>query len=143
MFFLVGRSVKGALLLPLALCCAITVVQAATLYECRSYGGATFFSSEPCFQQRAAGVAVHTVPDGLTQEQQIKLLDDARTRKASEAKAEDERRQRLGQCAQIDDELRQLEKKYTSWQYVPIDEVNVDQRRERDLKSRRSQLQCH
>jgi len=76
-------------------------------------------------------------------DQQVKTIEDAQKRKVSGTQQEDTNRARLGQCAQIDRELKDLQVKYTNWQYVPIDEVNADQGRERDLKSRRSQLQCY
>jgi hypothetical protein len=88
-------------------------------------------------------VALHTVPDNMPFDQQVKTIEDAKTRKTSVTHNEDSNRSRLGQCAQIDIELKELQGKYTNWQYVPIDQVNADQGRERDLKARRSQFQCH
>ncbi len=117
--------------------------RATTIYECRAYNGSSFFSSAPCGQHKAIGVLLHTAPDGIPFEQQVKLLEAARSRKATSAQREEEAMSRQRQCAQIDDELRGLQHKYTSWQYVPVSEVNTDQARERDLKSRRSQLQCY
>ncbi|MBK1681323.1 hypothetical protein CKO20_13185 [Rhodocyclus tenuis] len=76
-------------------------------------------------------------------EQQVRLLEDSNNRKMASARAEDDSRNRNSQCASIDDELKRLEKKYTSWEYVPIDEVNADQAKQRDLRAKRSQFQCH
>jgi hypothetical protein len=118
-------------------------VFSATIYECRAYNGSTFFSSGLCVHHQAAGVAAHSVPNGMPFEQQVKLVEDAKNRKTASTRADDDRRVRSGQCATIDDELKVLEKKYTNWQYVPIEEVNVDQARQRDLKAKRSQLQCY
>lgn len=122
---------------------ASSVSSGATIYECRAYNGSSFFSTGPCGQHNALGVALHTVPDGMPFDQQVKTIEDAQKRKVSGTQQEDTNRARLGQCAQIDRELKDLQVKYTNWQYVPIDEVNADQGRERDLKSRRSQLQCY
>ena len=115
----------------------------ATIYECRAYNDSTFFSADPCGKQKAVGVALHTVPDGMPFDQQVKIIEDGLRRKAANARQEDSERNRLGQCGQIDRELMELQTKYTNWQYVPIDEVNADQAREKDLRARRSQYQCH
>lgn len=116
---------------------------AATIYECRAYGGSTFYSSGSCSLNNAIGVINHTVPDGMTFDQQVKVLEAAKNSKAANSRAEDADRSRLGHCAQLEREINALHAKYTSWEYVPVDEVNADQRRERDLKSRRSQLRCY
>ena len=116
---------------------------AATIYECRAYNGSSFYSTGLCHEHKAAGVGMHTVPDGMPFDQQVKLIESANSRKATVAKNDSDARDRSSQCAQIDDELSALRRKYTSWQYVPVTEVNVDQARERDLKARRSGLQCH
>ena len=118
-------------------------VTAATIYECRAYNGSSFYSTGLCHAHKAAGVAMHTVPDGMPFDQQVKLIESANSRKATVAKNESDARNRSSQCAQIDDELTALQRKYTSWQYVPVNEVNVDQAKERDLKARRSSLQCY
>ena len=115
---------------------------AATLYECRAYNGSSFFSADPCAQRKAVGVYLHTVPDGMSFDQQVSLIEEGQKRKAANAKNEDAARVRQGECGQIDRELKDLQTKYTSWQYFPIDQVNADQARERDLKARRSHFQC-
>lgn len=122
---------------------AAVEASAATIYECRAYNGSTFFSTGLCAQHQAAGVAAHRVPDGMPLEQQVKLVEDAKNRQVAGMRADDEKRDRVRQCSSIDDELLKLEKKYTSWEYVPIDEVNADQARQRDLRARRNLLQCY
>lgn len=119
------------------------LVSAATIHECRAYNGASFFSSDSCSGHNAIGVMNHNVPDGMPVEQQVKMIEAASSRKAASSQAEDSNRNRLGQCEQLDRELTALRAKYTSWQHVPIDEVNADQARERDLKSERSRLRCY
>jgi len=114
----------------------------ATIYECRAYNGSSFFSADPCGQRKAIGVFLHTVPDGMTFDQQVSLVEEGQKRKAANAKQEDSERTRQGECGQIDRELKDLQTKYTSWQYFPIEQVNADQGRERDLKARRSRFQC-
>ena len=115
----------------------------ATIYECRAYNGSSFFSSGPCGEHKAVGVFLHTVPDGMPFDQQVKIVEDGQRRKVANARQEDSDRSRLGECGQIDRELKDLQTKYTNWQYIPIDQVNADQGRERDLKARRSQFRCH
>lgn len=116
---------------------------AATIYECRAYNGATFYSKTSCSQQNAAGVLQHSVPDSLDFDQQVKLITDMKAKNQKVADGQSEERVRLGECSGIDDELKSLRQKYLSWQHVPVVEVNADQQRERDLKARYSQLQCH
>lgn len=127
----------------LALAALCSTCHAATIYECRAYSGATFFSTGICSEHKALGVRLHSVPDGMPFDQQVQLIQDASQTRSTIAARDDSSKLRLGQCAQIDAELLQLEKKYTNWEYVPVSEVNVDQQRERDLKSKRNQLQCH
>ena len=88
-------------------------------------------------------MTLHTVPDGMPFLQQVKTVEDAQARKAFATQQVDSERTRLRRCAEIDSELKTLQLKYTSWAYVPVNEVNIDQGRERDLKARRSQIQCH
>lgn len=116
---------------------------AATIHECRAYNGSTFYSSGPCSGHKAVGVINHDVPDGMPFEQQVKLVEDAKGRRSAQQQADTTARNRASQCEEIDRELQELRTKYTSWQYVPIDQVNADQVRERDLKSRRSSLRCY
>jgi hypothetical protein len=83
------------------------------------------------------------VPDGVPFDQQVKMIEAAASRTAASSQADNVNRNRLGQCEQLDRELAALHTKYTSWQHVPVDEVNADQGRERDLKSERSRLRCY
>lgn len=130
-------SITSFFLVASSICCG------ATIYECRAYNGSSFLSTGLCSEHKALGVALHSVPDNMPFDQQVKTIEDAKTRKTSVSHQEDSNRGRLNQCAQIDIELKDLQSKYTNWQYVPIDQVNADQGRERDLKTRRSQFQCH
>lgn len=108
-----------------------------------AYNGSTFYSSDYGSRQHALGVLNHTVPDGVPFDQQVKMIEAAANRKASTSQADSANRNRLGQCDQLDRELAALQSKYTSWKHVPIDEVNADRGRERDLKSERSRLRCY
>ena len=64
---------------------------AATIYECRSYSGATFYASNYCSQHNAVGVLNHSVPDGLPFDQQVQIVNAAKGREAAR-KREDEAR---------------------------------------------------
>ncbi len=117
-------------------------VAAAKLYHCRAYAGGDFYSSQPCSGQRAAAIASYDAPDSMPFEQQVKLIEAKSSRAASARAKEAEENVRAQQCASIERELEALSRKYTSWQYVPVNEVNADQARERKLKQQRSALQC-
>ncbi len=115
----------------------------ATIYECRAYNGSSFFSEDSCAEHKAVGVFLHTVPDGMTFDQQVNIVTEGQKRKAANAKQEDSERTLQGECGQIDRELKDLQTKYASWQYFPIEQVNADQGREKDLKAKRSHFHCN
>lgn len=84
---------------------------AATLYECRAYNGASFYANNYCSQHNAVGVWTHPVPDGLPFDQQVQLVNAAKAKEAARRRADDERRVRSKssdeknksrQCEQLD-----------------------------------------
>ena len=56
---------------------------AATVYECRAYNGSTFFSNNYCSQSNGIGVLNHSVPDNMSFEQQVKIVEAAKAKEAS------------------------------------------------------------
>jgi hypothetical protein len=116
---------------------------ADTVYRCRAYNGEAFWAKHHCHEHKSLVEGIYTVPDNMPFEQQVDLAQRGVSRANSAKAAESEERMRASQCASINLQLRQLESKYTSWQYVPIDQVNADQAKERDLKARRVSLRCY
>ncbi len=117
-------------------------VSAAKIYHFRAYVGGEFFSNRPCAQQQAAGIGAYDVPDSMPFNQQVDLVKQRLGQSTAARSADDQALSRQRECAAIERELGDLARKYSSWQHVPVPEVNADQARERQLKVRRSQLGC-
>jgi hypothetical protein len=127
----------------LLLAAASSGAQAATIYKCRAYSGGSFWSAKPCDGRQAAGESVHSVPDGLSFGEQVKLIEGGRTQAASAQKNDEREQERRRKCAAIDDELSRIAIRYRAGQHVPVEQVNADQKREKDLKKLRSENKCH
>lgn len=78
----------------------------------------------------------------MSLKEQIKLVEQAEKQSNTERTAETKELERRKKCAAIDDELSQIQRRYSSGQYVPIDQVNADQKHTRDLKSQQSARRC-
>ena len=100
----------------IAVTLASTGLYAATIYECRSYSGSTFYASNYCSQHNAVGVLNHSVPDGMPFDQQVQLVNAAKGREAAR-KQEDEARWAQSsptsnakeiECKQIDQAIAHL-----------------------------------
>jgi hypothetical protein len=74
---------SAAAILGFCLGAAATVIatpaRAATIYLCKSYAGDTFWTNGTCANQRALIDRIHTVPDGMAFEMQVKLAEQNRT----------------------------------------------------------------
>ncbi len=99
----------------IAVSLASTSICAATVYECRSYSGSTFYASNYCSQHNAVGVLNHSVPDGLPFDQQVQIVNATKGREAAR-KREDEARWAQSaaspntkefECKQIDQAIAQ------------------------------------
>lgn len=116
---------------------------AATIYQCRAYNGESFWASDNCQKHQALVEGIHSVPDNMPFQQQVDLAHRGVTRANTTRNSANDEHVRKGQCASINDEITQLQSKYLNWQYVPIEQVNADQARQRDLNSRRAALRCY
>lgn len=116
---------------------------AATIYQCRAYNGESFWASNHCQKHQALVEGIHSVPDNMPFQQQVDLAQRGVNRASSSKISENDERARAAQCESINRELKQLESKYLNWQYVPIEQVNADQARQRDLNSRRASFRCY
>ena len=99
----------------IAVTLASTGLYAATIYECRSYSGSTFYASNYCSQHNAVGVLNHSVLDGMPFDQQVQLVNAAKGREAAR-KQDDEARWAQSsptsnakeiECKQIDQAIAQ------------------------------------
>ncbi len=66
----------------LAACAAVALLaapaQAASIYLCKTHGGATFWSAAHCGQHDALIDRIESVPDGLPFDQQVALAEQSR-----------------------------------------------------------------
>ncbi len=76
-------------------------------------------------------------------QQQVDLAQRGVTKTNRARDSTNDEHVRIAQCASINEELKRLQSKYLNWQYVPIDQVNADQTRQRDLSSRRESFRCY
>lgn len=74
--------------------CAVSAT-AATVHECRGYDGSTFYSNNWCSQSNAAGVINHSVPDGISFDQQVQIVES----KKAQVRASEQARQRAQRTA--------------------------------------------
>lgn len=64
---------------------------AATIHECRAYNGSTFYSNNYCSQSNGVGVLNHSVPDNMSFEQQVRLVEASKAKEAARARENDAR----------------------------------------------------
>src|SRR6478736_4667345 len=105
--------------------------RAATIYECRAYNGESFWSNAPCRTHNALTASMHPAPDDIPFEQQVDLIQKGIQRANNTRTAESQERERLAGCNAVNRGLKELDSKYSNWQYVPIDQVNADQAQRR------------
>ena len=87
---------------------------AATVHECRGYDGSTFYSNNWCSQSNAAGVINHSVPDGMSFDQQVQIVESKKAqvraneqvRQQAQRTANDNAQAKQWQCQQLE---RQIE----------------------------------
>jgi len=87
---------------------------ASTIYECRAYNGSNFFSNNVCSQSKGIGIINHTVPDNMTFDQQVKIVEAAKAKEAARAQEDNARwtqpaadntnanQSKAAQCQQLD-----------------------------------------
>lgn len=139
-----GRSPAiWRIILGLLLGISATSAFSGTLYKCRAYSGGSFWSGTACDARLAAIESRRTVPDGMSLKEQIKFVEQAEKQSNTERASETKEFERRKKCGSIDDELNQIQNRYSNGQYVPVDQVNADQKRTRDLKSQRSANRCY
>lgn len=114
----------------------------AQIYECVAIGGGEFYSTGRCSDHKALGRIIHQVPDGLPFDQQVDIINKRKGAEQSQKKKEDDTFSKQQECRFFADELAALNTKYAQGTYVEINEVNRDQARHRELKSRQASRGC-
>src|SRR5687767_13782586 len=105
------KVLATAALLAASACAA----QAATIYLCKTYSGATFWSNTHCNQQKAFIDRIEEVAD-VPWDQQVRQAEQGRAVRAQQAQAFSDDSQRGMRCARLIAERNQIESRYTNWQ---------------------------
>jgi hypothetical protein len=117
-------------------------VTPGTIYQCRSYGGQTFWAQAHCHVHQALIVRIASVPTGLPFDQQVRLAEgDAQTVERS-IREEQELVARGVRCARLQTERDQIWSRYSNWQYQPAEVVGPDQTRWRQLDAQLNANGC-
>lgn len=106
---------------------AVGQADAATIYLCKAYNGSTFWAQQHCNQHNALVERIESVAD-VPWKQQVEQAQAGRERASSSAQAAPtfDRQQ---YCAKLANERRQIEARYTNWQWQPPEVINPDQQR--------------
>lgn len=129
-------------LVALALGLVALPANSAQVYECVAIGGGEFYSTARCSDHKAVGRIIHQVPDGLPFDQQVDIINKRKRAEQKKKQSQDDTRSKEQECRFLADELATLNRKYAQGNYVEINEVNRDQARHRELKSRQASRGC-
>lgn len=127
----------------LALALLITVAgegHAATIYLCKAYNGSMFWAQQHCSQHNALIDRIESVAD-VPWDQQVEQAKGSRNRAAASTQAAPAFN-RLQYCAQLANERRQIESRYTNWKWQPPEVINPDQQRTVAINSALRANQC-
>ena len=112
----------------------------ATIYLCRAYNGSTFWAQQHCSKHNALIERMENVAD-VPWDQQVQQArssrDRARQATAAPTFNADQR------CGQLLSEKREIEGRYTNWQWQPPEVINPDQQRQRAIDAELRHLRCH
>lgn len=108
MYLALPQNIK--LLFAVVLGVSVGNATAATVHECRAYNGSTFYSDGLCSQNNAVGVINHSVPDGMSFDQQVQVVES----KKAEVRANEQARQQAQRVNKNDVQMRE-------WQCQQLD----------------------
>lgn len=117
-------------------------VHPATIYHCKTYSGAVYWSENACGKSSGVMVDMVQVPDGMPFKEQVKIGERLQQDRQKAQSGEDKDRDRQRQCSAIDREIAEIEAQYKNGRHLPADQVSSHQNRMRDLRSQRSRLNC-
>lgn len=126
----------------LSLWFATGLAQAGTVYLCRAYNGASFWSSAHCSQHNALIDRMEQVADGLSWDQQVQQAQHGISARSRQAANDSGEAQRAVRCGQLINERTRIEARYTNWQWQPPEVINPDQQRMRGLRAELSANGC-
>ena len=116
--------------------------QAATIYQCKSYGGSIFWSQAHCQQHKALIERMASVPDGMPFQQQVDLASREANASTIRQQQEVQGLDRQNRCARLQYEKNQIDSRYTNWQWQPPEVINPDQQRWRGIRAEQQRLGC-
>lgn len=108
--------------------------QAATIYLCRAYNGASFYAADLCSNHQAFIDTIEHVAD-VPFAQQVQQAQQAHSQAAVNAQAQANASDINIRCVQLANEKRQIESRYSNWQWQPPEVINPDQKRQRGIDS--------
>lgn len=114
---------------------------AATIYLCKAYNGSTFWAKQHCREHSALIERIESVAD-VPWDQQVEQAKGSRDRAVAGAQDSAPSFNRLQYCAQLTNERRQIESRYSNWQWQPPEVINPDQQRTVAINSALRANQC-
>lgn len=113
---------------------------AATIYMCKAYNGSTFWSSATCSKHNALIDRIETVAD-VPWDQQVQQAEANKARR--EGRVQQAPQIDSAQyCAQLANELYEIESRYSKGQWQPVDVVNPDQKRTIAIRNELRRYNC-
>jgi hypothetical protein len=128
---------KTAILAIIGLCTVLNA-HADTIYLCKSYSGAAFWTNVHCSKQSALIDRIATVSPGPFDKQ----IAEAERQQRSAAKNTGPAFDRGQYCEQLINERRQIESRYSNWQWQPPEVINPDQKRTRAINAELAINRC-
>lgn len=118
-----------------------STAQAATIYLCKAYNGATFWAQAHCSKHNALIERIENVAD-VPWDQQVQQAEQAKAARIQQSQSVSAESSRATRCAQLIAERNTIEGRYTNWQWQPPEVINPDQQRMRALRGELSANRC-
>ncbi|KWT70797.1 hypothetical protein [Variovorax sp. WDL1] len=118
-----------------------STAQAATIYLCKAYNGATFWSQAHCSKHNALIDRIEQVAD-VPWDQQVQQAEQAKAARSRQSQSVDAESSRAARCAHLVAERNTIEGRYTNWQWQPPEVINPDQQRMRALRGELAANRC-
>lgn len=117
-------------------------VHAATIYQCKSYGGGTFWSSAHCSTHNALIEKIASVPDGMSFDQQVNVAQGRGTSTTTTTTTINNQGAIDKSCPQLIQERRALDQITEKMIWVPIEQQNANYYRMNQIKADMARLGC-
>lgn len=128
-------------LIAIALLALTGHTSAATIYLCKAYNGSTFWAQQPCSKHNALIERMESVAD-VPWEQQVQQAEQRSNRNRQQTQNQRAGPSQSQICNQLINERRQIESRYTNWQWQPPEVINPDQQRTRAINAQLRNNDC-